>query len=30
MRLREEIPRTPDEQASHPELAPAPTAAPAT
>jgi amino acid transporter len=30
MRLREEIPRTPDEQMSHPELAPAPTAAPAT
>ena len=28
MRLREEIPRTPDEQMSHPELAPAPTAAP--
>ncbi len=29
MRLREEVPRTPEEQSSHPELAPAPTAAPA-
>jgi amino acid transporter len=29
MRLREQVPRTPDEQMSHPELAPAPTAAPA-
>jgi amino acid transporter len=27
--LREEIPQTPEEQAAHPELAPAPTAAPA-
>jgi amino acid transporter len=29
LRLREEIPQTPEEQAAHPELAPAPTAAPA-
>ena len=28
MRLREQVPRTPDEQMSHPELAPAPSAAP--
>jgi amino acid transporter len=28
MRLREQVPRTPDEQMSHPELAPAPTATP--
>jgi amino acid transporter len=29
LRLREEVPQTPEEQAAHPELAPAPTAAPA-
>ena len=28
MQLREEVPPTPEEQISHPELAPAPTAAP--